>query len=71
MSRSAGETAPEKRGGSGRGQGRKPKAATGELMKTHNVRTTDAQWADFQLVGMDRVRELVSKEARRMRSATE
>ena len=59
------------KGGPGRGQGRKPKAATGELMKTHNVRATDAQWADFLLVGMERVRELVSKEARRMRAATE
>lgn len=59
------------KGGPGRGQGRKPKAATGELMKTHNIRTTDAQWADFQFVGADRVRELVSKEARRMRAAIE
>ena len=57
----------EKRGGPGRGQGRKPKAPGGELMKNHAMRWTDAGWADVLLIGMDRVRELVAKEATKVR----
>jgi len=57
----------EKRGGPGRGQGRKPKSASGELMKSRAMRWTDAGWADALLIGMDRVRELVAKEAAKVR----
>ena len=56
-----------KRGGPGRGQGRKPKTASGELMKPHAMRWTAAGWADVLLIGMDRVRELVAKEAAKLR----
>ena len=55
------------RGGPGRGQGRKPKSASGELMKSRAMRWTDAGWADVLLIGMDRVRELVAKEATKVR----
>jgi hypothetical protein len=61
------EDKPTKRGGSGRGQGRKPKSASGELMKSRAMRWTDAGWADVLLIGMDRVRELVAKEANKVR----
>jgi hypothetical protein len=56
-----------KRGGPGRGQGRKPKSASGELMKSRAMRWTDAGWADVLLIGMDRVRELVAKDAAKVR----
>ena len=56
-----------KRGGAREGAGRKPKAADGELMKPHAMRWTDAGWADVLLIGMDRVRELVAKEATKLR----
>lgn len=56
-----------KRGGPGRGQGRKPKSASGELMKSRAMRWTDAGWADVLLIGMGRVRELVSKDAAKVR----
>ncbi len=55
------------RGGPGRGQGRKPKSASGELMKSRAMRLTDAGWADVLLIGMDRVRELVTKDAAKLR----
>lgn len=55
------------RGGSREGAGRKPKSKTGELMKTRAMRWTDAGWADVLLIGMDRVRELVAKEAAKVR----
>jgi len=32
------------RGGAGRGQGRKPIAKTGELMKARAIRMTDDEW---------------------------
>ena len=57
----------DKRPPNDRGQGRKPKSATGEVMKTRAMRWTDSGWADVLLVGMDRVRELVSKEAAKIR----
>ena len=56
-----------KRGGPGRGQGRKPKNESGEHMKNHAMRWTDARWSDVLLIGMDRVRELVAKEAAKLR----
>lgn len=56
-----------KRGGPGRRQGRKPKSASGELMKSRAMRWTDAGWADVLLIGIDRVRELVAKEAAKLR----
>jgi len=34
-----------KRGGAGRGQGRKPLAKTGEIMKARPIRMTDEEWA--------------------------
>lgn len=55
------------KGGARPGAGRKPKATSGELMKAHNMRWTDAGWADVLLIGMDRVRELVAKEAAKVR----
>jgi hypothetical protein len=56
-----------KRGGSREGAGRKPKSKTGELMKTRAMRWTDEGWADVLLIGMDRVRELVTKDAAKRR----
>lgn len=59
-----------KRPPSDRDQGRKTKSPTGEVMKTRAMRWTDAGWADVLLIGMDRVRELVRKEADKVRKAT-
>ena len=56
-----------KRGGPREGAGRKPKSADGEPMKSRAMRWTDAGWADVLLIGMDRVRELVAKEAAKVR----
>ncbi len=56
-----------KRGGVREGAGRKPKDASGEAMRGHTMRWTDAQWSDVLLIGMDRVRELVVKEATKIR----
>ena len=56
-----------KRGGPGRGQGAKPKDPGGQAMRGHTMRWTDAQWADVLLIGMDRVRELVTREAAKVR----
>ena len=36
-------------------------------MKTRAMRWTDEGWADVLLIGMDRVRELVAKEAAKVR----
>ena len=60
-------TLAAKRGGSREGAGRKPKSASGELMKTRAMRWTDEGWADVLLIGMDRVRELVAREAAKQR----
>jgi hypothetical protein len=60
-------TTAAKRGGAREGAGRKPKSQTGELMKNHAMRWSDAGWADVLLIGMDRVRELVAKEAAKVR----
>jgi len=56
-----------KRGGPGRGQGRKPKDSSGEVMAVRKIRMTDAQWADALLIGPDRVRELVTRDAAKLR----
>lgn len=62
-------TDEERRGGARQGAGRKPKSKTGELMRTRAMRWTDAGWADVLLIGMDRVRQLVAKEATKLRKA--
>lgn len=56
-----------KRGGPGRGQGRKAEAADGEVMQVRKIRMTDAQWSDVLLITPARVRELVAKEAAKVR----
>ena len=61
-------TEAAKIGGPGRGQGRKPKDAAGHVMRVHTMRWTDDQWADVLLIGMDRVRELVTIEAARQKT---
>ena len=38
-------------GGPGRGQGRKPLAKTGELMKSRPVRMTDEEWEKCKRLG--------------------
>jgi hypothetical protein len=40
-----------KHGGAGRGQGRKPIAKGGELMKARPVRMTDEEWAKCKRLG--------------------
>lgn len=60
-------TEAAKRGGAREGAGRKTKSPSGELMKSRAMRWTDAGWADVLLIGMDRVRELVAKEAAKVR----
>ena len=60
-------TVGAKRGGVRPGAGRKPKSPSGEVMRGRSMRWTDAQWADVLLVTTDRVRELVSREATRLR----
>lgn len=60
-------TTKPKRGGHRAGAGQKPKDPSGEPMKPHAMRWTDAGWADVLLIGMDRVRELVRQEAERVR----
>ena len=52
-----------------RGQGRKPKSPTGELMKPRMMRWTDSGWEDAKLLGMDKVRELVRKAAAKLRKS--
>jgi len=56
-----------KRPPSDRGQGRKPKSPTGEVMKPRPTRWTDSGWSDVKAIGMDRMRELVRKEASKLR----
>ncbi len=60
-------TGSAKRGGAREGAGRKPKSATGELMKTRQVRMTDQQWADLKLVTVDALRAWVTRQARKLR----
>ena len=45
--------------------GRPPKG--GEPAKTRAIRMTDADWSDVLLVGLDRLRELVRREADKIR----
>ncbi len=61
----------EKRPPNDRGQGRKPKSASGEAMKNRAMRWSDEDWSDAQFIGMDRVRELVRKEAAKLRKKGE
>jgi len=56
------------RGGKREGAGAKPKNP-GEPMKNRAMRWADAGWADVLLIGMDRVRELVNKEAKKVRAS--
>lgn len=56
-----------KHGGARPNSGPKPKSPTGERMKNRSMRWTDPGWSDVLLIGMDRVRELVAAEARRIR----
>jgi hypothetical protein len=58
------------RGGKREGAGAKPKNP-GEPMKNRAMRWTDAGWADVLLIGMDRVRELVAKDATKVRAANQ
>ncbi len=60
-------TGSAKRGGPREGAGRKPKSATGELMKTRQVRMTDQQWADLKLITADALRAWVTRQARKLR----
>lgn len=50
-----------------RGQGRKPKSPTGEVMRPHAMRWTDSGWADVLYIGMDTVREMTRKAAAKKR----
>ena len=40
---------------------------SGEPAKTRAIRMTDSDWADVLLIGLDRLRELVRKEAAKLR----
>jgi hypothetical protein len=60
-------TGSAKRGGAREGAGRKPKSATGELMKTRQVRMTDQQWEDLKLITAEAMRAWVTKQARKLR----
>ena len=48
---SATNVAESKRGGAGRGQGRKPIAKDGELMRARPVRMTDEEWEKCKRIG--------------------
>ena len=50
---------------SDRGQGRKPIAADGEVMKVRYMRLTEAQWAEAKRIGPDAVRTFLDKSARK------
>ncbi len=51
------------RGGSRPGAGRKRKTPDSEPMRNRAMRWTDAGWADVLAIGLDRVRELVRRDA--------
>lgn len=52
----------KKRGGPGRGQGRKPLAKSGEVMKPRAIRMTDAEWAKLlQLGGSEWIRGKIKR----------
>ena len=59
------------RGGPGRGQGRKTIAKDGELMKARPVRMTDEEWANAKFVGMQVIRDFVTRQAKRLRKEAE
>jgi len=44
-------TSKPERGGAGRGQGRKPLAKSGELMKARPIRMTDGEWEKCKRLG--------------------
>jgi hypothetical protein len=54
-----------------RGPGRKPKERSGELLKQRSIRMSDACWAAFQYLGLDRVRALIKNKAARMKRRAE
>lgn len=55
-------TEQTKRGGPGRGQGRKPLAKSGEVMKPRAIRMTDAEWEKLlKLGGSEWVREKIKR----------
>ena len=60
-----------KRGGAREGAGRKPKSPSGELLKRRSMRWTDSGWADVLMIGMDRVRALVAKDAAKLHAKQE
>lgn len=60
-------TEPKQHGGARPNSGPKPKSPTGERMKNRAMRWTDSGWADVLLIGMDRVRELVAAEAKKLK----
>lgn len=52
----------KQRGGSGRGQGRKPQSDTGEVMKPRAIRMTDAEWNKLlELGGSAWIREKIKQ----------
>lgn len=57
-------------GGARTNSGPKTKSPTGERTKNRCMRWTNSGWADVLLIGMDRVRELVAKEAKKVRETT-
>ena len=58
------------RGGAGRNQGRKPKDAGGETMRTRPIRMTDEEWGDAKMVGLDELRTWVRDRAAELRAKT-
>lgn len=50
-----------------KGQGRK--ALAGEVRKVRPFKATDSEWDDFKLVTPERVRQMVAKEAAKLRKA--
>jgi hypothetical protein len=48
-------------------RGPKPKDASGEVMAVRKIRMTDAQWADALFITPDRVRHLVTDDAKKKR----
>lgn len=50
-------------------RGPKPKDPAGEPMKPRRIRMTDAQWSDALFITPDRVRDLVTVDAKKQRNA--
>lgn len=49
-------------------KGPRPKDPAGERMRVHNIRCTDAQWADIKTVGLDALRAWATEQARMSRA---